>query len=67
MTRCERLRKLLRDGRWHSMVAVMSAGGWRYSARLYDIGYGKDGGRPMLHEVKRDKRGCFWYRRGGLK
>jgi hypothetical protein len=52
--RCELLRELLADGRWHTMDELREVAGWRYGARLYELRRGRDGGRPLGVEL----RGC---------
>jgi hypothetical protein len=64
-TKCAKLRRLLADGRWHSMRELQDVAGWRYGGRLFDCKIGRDGGEPMDHETKRDEAGCVWYRRKG--
>jgi len=59
LTRCEALRRLLADGRWHHMRELQEAGGYRYGARLWS-----NRQRGFDHEVKRDpKTGAYLYRR----
>jgi hypothetical protein len=40
------------------MGALMLAGGWRYGARLWDLKR-----KGFNHEIKRDRSGCYYYRR----
>ena len=61
MTRCQKLRALLNDRRWHSMGEMLVAGGWRYSSRIHEIARGKDKGTPRAHQTK-TVNGCVYYR-----
>jgi hypothetical protein len=51
-TACARLRTLLADGRWHSALELVEAGGLRYGGRLHEIRRGEDGGRPLDVEAE---------------
>lgn len=50
--RCERLRALLADGRWHLADELREVAGWRYGARLYELRHGLDGGPAITVEVR---------------
>jgi hypothetical protein len=50
--RCERLRGLLADGKWHLAAELRDVAGWRYGARLYEVRRGEDGGPPLTVEVR---------------
>lgn len=59
--RCERLRALLADLRWHTMDELREVAGWRYGGRLYEVRRGADGGAPITVEV-RQTAGLHEYR-----
>jgi hypothetical protein len=50
--RCDRLRQLLGDGRWHMAEELREVAGWRYGARLYEVRRGDDKGPPLTVEVR---------------
>lgn len=52
-----RLRRLLSDGRWHSMVECQQAGGWRYGGRIHELR--KEG---LVIDTRQDAEGVFSYR-----
>lgn len=60
-TKCAALRKLLSDGRWHSMQEMQDAGGFRYGGRVEEIRKGKDGLPPLDIET-RGHGNAFEYR-----
>lgn len=51
-SKCQALRELLSDGRWHNHSEMMAAGGARFGGRLHEIRRGVDGG-PQLNVEKK--------------
>lgn len=61
-TRCERLRELLGDGKWHTMDELREVAGWRYGARLLELRRGIDKGPPLEVETRMTGGGLYEYR-----
>lgn len=64
-TACARLRELLADGRWHSALELVEAGGLRYGGRLHEIRRGQDGAPALDVEAEGREHGgrrVWWYR-----
>lgn len=66
---CARLRALLADGRWHSALELVDAGGLRYGGRLHEIRRGLDG-EPALDveaEAREHGRRQVWHYRAAVR
>lgn len=63
LTKSQRLRALLADGRWHSSSALVAAGcGYRYGAVIERARKGRDGLPPLQIETRQVSVSRWEYR-----